>query len=137
MGPVESTSSALSRITLGSLEDMGYEVDYSKADATNARFFQSRCQCKRRLQEEALASNTTMSEAKPRRQLSDEGRAIAEEYGLSVLEETQAEIDQVQSLVPMDDEDVADIGGHVIAVMYEEEGILYDVIVRSGTLRRN
>ena len=55
----------------------------------------------------------------------------------SVLEETQAEIDQVQSLVPMDDEDVADIGGHVIAVMYEEEGILYDVIVRSGTLRRN
>lgn len=137
MGPVESNSAALSKITLGSLQDMGYQVDYSKADSTNGAFFQSRCQCNRRLQEEALASNTTMSESKPRRQLSDEGRAIAEAYGLSVLEETRAEIDQMQSLLPMDDANVTDIGGHVIAVMYEEDGIAYDVIVRSGTFRRD
>lgn len=141
MGPVESSNSALSKITLGSLQDMGYQVDYSKADFTNGAFFQSRCQCNRRLEEEPFGTNMnmTMSDIKPRRQLSDEGRAIAEAYGLSVLEETRAEIEQMesQSLLPMDDINVTDIGGHVIAVMYEEDGFAYDVIVRSGTFRRN
>ena len=137
MGPVESANSALSKITLGSLQDMGYQVDYSKADFTNGAFFQSKCQCNRRLEEEAFGTNMTMSDIKPRRQLSDEGRAIAEAYGLSVLEETRAEIEQTQSLLPMEDENVADIGGHVVAVMYEEDGFAYDVIVRSGTFRRD
>ena len=137
MGPVESSLSALSRISIGSLADMGYQVDYSQADPINPNFFGSQCRCNRRLEEGDFpfgsATNMTSGEAAPRRELSEAGRAEAEAFGLSVLAENQEKIEQVQGLFP--EESFLDIGGHVISVLYEEDGVAYDVVVRSGTLR--
>jgi len=125
MGPVESSLSRLSRITLGSLEDMGYSVDYNQAENINKFTFASECQCNRR-----LGGNSTFIE-EPERRLSNAGLAFAQNYGLAVLAQNEAAIEEEisQTLIPNDD--LIDIGGHVISVMYEEDGVAYDVVVRS------
>mgnify|MGYP007080187097 CR=1 FL=1 len=68
-----------------------------------------------------------------RRGLSEAGRAEAVAFGLSVLEENQMII--ANNLLPDDDGTLWDVGGEVVSVMYKEDGVIYDVIVKASDFR--
>jgi hypothetical protein len=121
--------SSLSRITVGSLVDMGYPVDLDRADPLSSSDLDSTCDCSRRARE-LEADSATFDKKKPRR-LSDEGMAAAVAAGMEYLEEQRQQIEQSQqSLIGGGDRD---LGGTVVAVFYMENDIIYDVIVRYPT----
>jgi len=47
-GELSTTANPLSRITIGTLDDMGYTVDYSTADAYGTADLDPSCLCRRR-----------------------------------------------------------------------------------------
>lgn len=83
-GLLTGTELPLSRITIGTLEDMGYQVDYTQADAYTAADVDSGCVCSRRVLEETQQLGLGSPETKPRR-LSEAARAVAVAYGTAEL----------------------------------------------------
>jgi hypothetical protein len=107
-----SATNPLSRITIATLDDLGYSVDYSKADSYTRSNVKSSCLCNNN--RSLMTSNTTTgtstiqqhhslrardgsstiissssSSSSSRRKLSQEGHAMATEYGQSILQERQ------------------------------------------------
>lgn len=116
MGPFGGPS--LSRITIGSLQDLGFQVDYGQADFLNPSRLDSNC-CE-------IANLSSERSFTPG--LSASGQAEALAFGLEVLTENQIRINQ--NLVP-GNEDLIDVGGSVVSVLIMEGGVIYDVIVRA------
>ena len=114
----------ISEVSIGAMEDIGYEVNYGAADAFPASGWGSECQCNRRLR-----GNSTFTEEEefekpaPRRQLSEEGRAEAENAGRKMLMTRQNTRGRPSA-------DFVDIGAHMVMVMYEEEGEIHSVMVQ-------
>jgi hypothetical protein len=85
----------LSRVTIGSLEDLGYPVDYSTADSYTASSLGSGCSCRRRQLEHGegtLLRSSSMKTDEPRhrrhlQQLSEETRQYAIEQGLKFFQQ--------------------------------------------------
>jgi hypothetical protein len=77
----------LSKITIGSLQDMGYVVDYGAADDYTADDMDASCVCDGGGRRELQRDKTGRSN---RRTLSEEGRQNAIAYGKSVLEGRKA-----------------------------------------------
>lgn len=129
MGPYGGP--AISDITIGSLEDLGYEVDFSQAD----RLFQSDlsplCRCAL-LEDEVGEPDQTPADTEEAYDF-DLNRALAIRYGLQVMREIEeAELDaNNQGLVPLEELGLRDLGGTVISVMYlDDDGNVRDVIVK-------
>jgi hypothetical protein len=116
------TDLPISRITVGALEDMGYEVDYSKADPLSASDLSPSCVCSSRGRRE-LAVDPNVKNTK--RELSSEGYEAARQYGLSILNTVS------ENLTPLP-EGVVDKSGEMIYVLYEENDEVHTVIVRSA-----
>lgn len=89
MTPSVGSISFLSRITVGWLEDMGYEVDYSGADDFDSRLLGESCTCRRRMVRHVASFGPGGVLEKPEepRRLSYEGELAATEYGLKYLED--------------------------------------------------
>jgi len=110
----------LSKLTIASLEDLGYNVDYSAADEYDGR--NTTC-CNPNTSPISIRSVKT---AKP--PLSASGRATAVEYGLEVLRSHQRPSkSQFQDF--MDENGLVYLGDQFINVIYEENGNIYDVDV--------
>lgn len=130
-----SSNSALSRVSIGALEDLGYTVDYSTADTYTVFDIDSDCRCNRRLGEDGDdVSFHEISHARQRRSLSEEGYEKAFNYGMTLLEEAAAAIDLAgRSEMPEGIDYVAD---ERVYVFYREEGIIYSVLVQQTDRRR-
>ena len=76
----------LSALTIATLEDLGYSVDYSQADFYDARYMDRECVCNRRRLGHSHAQSTTPK----RRKLSKEGEQAAVAYGAARITEVQA-----------------------------------------------
>jgi Leishmanolysin len=137
----------MSRITIGSLEDLGYSVDYSRADPFTAADLGPGCTCstrQRHLRNSKqpttvldMSHGTTIplgflnsrdtEQAPPRRRLSDEAYAEAVQAGLDYLsdqEHTPAQAKQIPSGVTY-------VGDKVISVLVEDGGAVFGVVVRT------
>lgn len=132
MTPRASGSLPISRLTVAGLEDLGYQVNYGAAEP-----FSISCGCRRR----GLRSNTTdpsfmelednyssldeaFGSSSGRRRLSEEGEQTATEFGRNILQENR----EAMSLLP-GSSDYPDLGGELIFVLYEEDGVVHNVLV--------
>jgi Leishmanolysin len=133
---------ALSRITIGSLDDMGYQVDYSMADAYGRADLNSTCTCsptrrlrskKRTLMDMKHGEVFTLGQSKNsqashrRRRLSEEGEAMATEVGLQIMSNSQIAANQTEAAA---ERGLTYVGGKAVSVMVIEDGEIFGVVVR-------
>lgn len=133
----------LSILTIASLDDLGYTVDYSRADPFDASKMSPDCLCNRRRLRSPrtrggepeifsygggasfLASDTNDKSSDKKPKLSEEGRRIARAHGMSILnanhEWKQASLRGEQSELY--------IGDRIIEVLYIENGYIHTVMV--------
>ena len=108
----------LSKLTIASLEDLGYTVDYSAADDYDGR--NTTC-CN-----PDTSPIQSINTLKP--PLSTSGRAKAIQYGLEVLRSNQRPSkSQFQDI--MDANGLVYLGDRFVIVIFEENGNIYDVDV--------
>lgn len=114
----------ISRLTIAGLEDLGYQVDYSQAEAYSAANMNAKCRCNNRVRRNLFAEQKN---ATSQRRLSDEGWQNAIEHGQRILDLNREQI----SIVP-ETSTVRDIGGDVVFVLYHEDDSIYSVMVTSA-----
>jgi Leishmanolysin len=141
-GFLAPSSSPLSRITVATLQDLGYQVDYSKADAFGRSDLNPACTCPaRRLRQQerslldmkhgevfsvaSVASGRSASGHACRR-LSDAAEAMAIEAGLEYLQTNAQHANATQ----VDDLGITYVGDKIISVLVFEDGEIYGVAVR-------
>lgn len=142
MTPTVGPTSYVSRLSVGWLEDIGYQVNYAAADAYDKNNLgtnpSGNCRCNRRRQVRHLAY--IGPDGKPfedfdRRELSDEGFDAAVAYGLAYLDEQKFEHDMA-SFASGEAEDMQGleqavfVGDQATSVIYIEDGNVHSVIVR-------
>ena len=103
----------ISKLTLASVEDLGYTVNYGVADAYNGA--NTQCCNGLSIQDDTLNG--------PR--LSEEGRAKATAYGEQLLGENALSV-SIGEEVP---EDLIYVGDKIVSVLYEESGQIFEIIV--------
>ena len=86
-GQIGNHFAPLSRLTIGTLEDLGYSVDYSQADPYTASDMNPGCVCNRRRLGQSHAQWMTPK----RRKLSQEGEQAVIAYGESLIAEAEAQ----------------------------------------------
>jgi hypothetical protein len=126
-GYINSGLNPLSRISIASLEDLGYTVDYSSAESYTRNDVLSSCKCGRRL----LMDNHPTK----RRSLSTEAYAMAVEYGRSILRTRKPPASSLtfgDAFKALSD-DVVYVGDKAVMVYIEDGGVLFDVLVRPLT----
>jgi len=126
----------LSRITIASLEDLGYEVDYSTADAYGRSDLGAGCTCTRRLrsildmahgetQQLGLRSPNT-----PRRRLSEEMRDHAIGYGRAIMANRTASLSVGRRAELASEKGFSYVGDQVVSVVVEDvDGSIFSVVV--------
>lgn len=124
-------SEALSRITIASLRDLGYEVDMEQADPFSAAEIDSSC-CNPGVRRRTT-NNDDRSRHRRRRPLSQEGLTIATEFGKRELTKLnnfiaeQRRTMNIEDNVPENEEYIVDIPH--FSVLYQEGDQVYTVIV--------
>ena len=121
----------LSRITIGSMEDIGYTVDYSAADSFVRADIATSCRCNRRSLMDMFHGETRqlglgMSSTK-KRHLSAETRQVAIDYGLSLLAERVSFLRSAPA-APVDG--ISYIGDKVVSVVVADGDGIFSVVVR-------
>jgi hypothetical protein len=131
----------LSRITIGSLEDLGYTVDYSTADVYGRSNLGVNCTCNRRqrsLLDMYNGETRQLGLGSPnvvRRRLSAAARQIAVDYGRSLLAEQQQQQQQTASVKGVKSSSnttsaVTYVGDQVVSVIVEDGDSIFSVVVR-------
>ena len=126
-GYVEKGVSPLSRITIGSLQDLGYAVDYSAADSYGRGNLN--CTCNHRSLYDMLHGETRqLSLGIPntvRRVLSDDMHEAAMVYGRSVLKERSLSPNLFRRYG-----DFTYVGDKVVSVLMKEDDVFFSVVVK-------
>lgn len=114
----------LSRITIATLEDLGYTVDYSMAESYGTNDVNSACTCngQRSLQLSAHQLGTSHQSTR-RRSLSAEAHQMAMDYGQEILLQRPEGGD---TTLP---DGVVYVGDQMVVVFVEEKGAFFDVTV--------
>lgn len=144
-----ATKATLSTITIGSLADIGYDVDYSKADTYTSLNVNRACRCNgvnRQLDEYTTMSDSNNNDfyrtSNHHRQLSEEGLKIATNYGLPILQKNMKFHSLISSSNIFSSSRSSSVNnnqaqqltyvGHLgIKVYYLENDIIHDVWVTS------
>jgi len=116
-GAIDSDFNAISILTIASLEDIGYEVNYTAADPYDGSNTGGGC-CLPSITVEIVQNHPTLSEA---------GRAAAIAYGQEELRKSQLTGDTMQYM--QEESDVLYIGDLFTAVLYQEDGWIHEVKV--------
>lgn len=111
---IVDNNNQLSTITVASLADMGYEVNYGPADTFTLFNINPDCWCTRRTFQRRIQTD----EGSSRPQLSEEGLQNAIRYGRQVL----AEDGSVRSN--------SGLVNNAVSVFYEENGTIFGVTVQ-------
>jgi Leishmanolysin len=122
----------LSRITIASLEDLGYVVSYTQADAYRSTNLGPGCSCRRRHSRGLRPADTTANAATvttpPRRKLSDKMRQYAIEQGREYLA-SQPSV-PAATLTKMRNSGVRYVGDQFVTVyVLDGNGTIFDVHV--------
>ena len=146
----------LSRVTAGSLEDLGYTVDYSQTDTFTANDLDDSCRCNN-LEEQPSSTTqqnksgengeattykftelfggarplTTKPHRKKQRKISTEGKKAAIAYGKKFLKGEAGRRADMR-----DTGDQIFVGDQFVIILYYEEGEVYGVDVWSDEPRR-
>jgi hypothetical protein len=126
----------LSRITIATLDDLGYIVDYSTSESYGTNDVTSLCRCGLRSLSESIQPQNmvhqlgTSHKSTQRRSLSEEAHQMAVDYGQTILQKRQSGTtfsfrDSFNQL----DDDVLYVGDKVVIVFVEEGGAFFDVTV--------
>jgi hypothetical protein len=113
-------------MTIASLNDLGYTVDYSQADAFGKSDLNPSCTCGRR----SLQATKVAKSPPPQRRLSPKGRQEAVLYGKRLLAEAQEKRDL--SGRSGNDATVENERDQIATVFYMENDHIFDVVVRSN-----
>jgi hypothetical protein len=117
----------LSRITIGSLDDMGYAVDYTKADPFGAANLNSTCLCgsrRLRFQLDSSPENPFMESGPPRHlALNSTARQKAIVYGQELLAE------KAKSSSRSGNSEWTYVGDQQVIVLYQDDSGIHDVVV--------
>lgn len=130
MTPSFDTNTSLSRITIGSMEDLGFVVDYSTAEAFSAQDIAPSCRqlCPARNliegESEGAANDAENASRSKRRQLSAEGYTKAVDFGRSTF--TTDNIFARRPLVP----GTKYVGDQMVYILYMEDNELYSIQVQ-------
>jgi hypothetical protein len=129
-GYATNGTNPLSRITVGSLEDTGYSVDYSRADPFGAENLNSACLCRRPglgfLPRKSQGSARGSSGSGQRRNLGSVARLEAIAYGQKVLEEKQQ---AMSSSLRNGNSKWTYVGDQRVVVMYHDGDKINDIVV--------
>jgi Leishmanolysin len=109
-------SNPLSKVTVGSLEDVGYTVDYFGAEPFGTENVAPQCLCNGRRARRGLGHSG------PRRHLSDEMRQYAIEYGQEFMADRWSSLGEVSS-------ETVRVGGEMVFVLVQDGDEKYDVAV--------
>jgi hypothetical protein len=133
----------ISRATVGTLEDMGYVVDYCQADAFPVENLDSSCVCPAMsIQAEqaevkgepnnasGAGTNEDSNGRRRHRKLSDDGRKTAFEYGRQYLKSQSTKQEEHVA----DEEGTIYVGDQYVIILFLEEGGIYGVHVTSNDL---
>jgi hypothetical protein len=133
-GVINTTATSfLSRITIATLEDIGYKVDYSTADPYGGANLNPSCLCNE-TQRRLVRGVSHESRSRRRRRLSDESRQDAIDYGQSLLLQRSQPFSIGGSTGEVDggdDDGLIYVGDKFVTVFVEENGVIHDVVVRS------
>lgn len=129
-------TSIFSKITIGGVEDIGYTVNYDVATSYTSSNLDASCRCnrRRRLGEppKKESESKVFNLGGHKRKLSEEGRAIAVEYGNQMLNRYN-QPDKFgpdgSNLFTSTTDDVLYIGDKIINVLYLENGHVFNVMV--------
>lgn len=130
MTPTANADLPISRMTIASLEDLGYTVDYGAADNYFPGRLNPACRCNLDRVRRRLSDNQTNSiednrhAQQQRRRLSEEGYQAALAYGKKEIAENQ----QSMALFPGDDQ-LSDLGTEMIYVLYLENDVVHHIMV--------
>lgn len=140
-GFADAGNNPLSRITIASLADIGYDVDYRNADTYTSSELNPNCVCRRRRTLIDMVHGETHQlglriPGSHRRKLSDELFNIAMSYGKEQLAQRQKAPASFFSIFDNLKGDAAAAtnqfaANDVVAVIVMENGVFYDVVVRS------
>jgi hypothetical protein len=132
----------LSNITIATLDDLGYTVNYSTAEKFTKSNLNPNCRCgsiRRSLFDMMHGATRQLglrSSTQPRRRLSDEAYQMAMDYGMNILtERAQAVNSFSSSLVAAPDNGTVEnatsiyVGHQLISVLVEDGGQMYGVMV--------
>jgi hypothetical protein len=129
-GVINTTATSfLSRITIATLEDIGYKVDYSTADPYGVANLNPSCICNE-TQRRLVRGVSHESRSRRRRRLSDESRQDAIDYGQSLLLQRSQPF-LIGGSTGEDDDGLIYVGDKFVTVFVEENGVIHDVVVRS------
>jgi hypothetical protein len=130
------TANKITRVSLGALQDMGYQVKYDKADNLTLPDLGPECACKRRRMRSLFdETRDEVIQLSPQgmldhpRHLSKEGRQMAIDFGQSILAERSAGALTADRLHTKSG--LAYVGDRVVSVFIREGGDLYSVIVKA------
>ena len=132
-----NTPNPLSRMTVGALDDLGYEVDYTKADAFSRSDIPSSCYCGVRSlaattqQVHTSSSSSTVTGIKRRRRLSEEMENYAISRGQEFLQEQAQRVDAMEGDgAGVSAEEPLFIGDQFVSVwVQDDDGSIYSVDV--------
>jgi hypothetical protein len=132
-----------SRATVGTLEDMGYVVDYCKADPFPVAKLDKSCVCStmpiqaeqaevkgEHINSSGAGINEDSNGRRRRRKLSDDGRKTAFEYGRQYLKRLSTKREECVA----DEEGIIYVGDQYVIILFLEEGEVYGVHVTSHDL---
>lgn len=117
-GGLDNGSLPISRMTVATLDDLGYKVNYDAADTFQSNNFADSCECR----------------ASKRRRLSRRGQKKAEAFGKAELKRIRKEHrlqlrKNIFSSTSRENADDMFIGDKMIVVYYQEGNEVYDVLV--------
>jgi Leishmanolysin len=135
-GFLNSGLNPLSRISIATLADLGYTVDYSSAESYGRSGVLSSCLCNRRsLSDSTMRRKThqlgTSLPSTKRRSLSDEGYQQAVDYGNNILKNRKPKKTSFTFKDGINEisDDVVYVGDKLVVVFMEEGGAFFDVVV--------
>lgn len=110
----------MSRITVGTLEDIGYEVDYSRADNYTIDLINPFC---------CNANNNLRRKTQRKKSISSKGLEKARAYGRQKLSEINGMISQEHRAQLEADNDGIIVGLPYFSVLYQEGNHIFTVVV--------
>jgi Leishmanolysin len=137
---VRGSSPMLSRITIGSLQDLGFQVDYSKADSYTKANLGLGCTCARRrsltemshgetLHLSGLRHGTSGNNGKVKRKISASAHQSAMEFGQALLAERAAVHDANRRTQEETASGAIYVGHKVVSVLVYDQDDVYGVVV--------
>lgn len=145
----DGSNNKVSKITLGALEDIGYTVDYSKADDFTSDDISESCRCNsRRLGQElpSTSTHTTMVKSMNHKQIFERSRHLGPDdprqpgqdaednaiaFGLKILRERKSELHGFQGA---SEHDSIDVSHEVLSVVFIEDDQLFSVEVSGDSI---